>query len=149
MYAHSFLTQVLQSTQKENFDLRNELKKLKLDLNSLQLGQQKKKGRQSDPVPDAVASQDSEIAKYGRKYSLMVCPWIDPIVFHGMDGRPDCDPTSPSRYANEESALEATRAEVYDFIPTKLHAIMGQHSHFLTVVRHLLSILLLLTRASF
>ena len=123
------------------------MKKLQLDLNSLQLSQHKqKKGRQSQTVPDAVASEDLEIAKLGRKYSLMICPWIATTVFQDLNGRPNCDPTSSTRFANEDSMLEGTWAELYDFLPTKLHLIMEQHSHFMNVVRTFVPIILSISK---
>ena len=115
--------------QEENFILRQELKKLKLDLSSHEV-ESKVYSREPSESPSNISDSNAEIAKYGRKYSLMVCPWIDAGVFVGLEGRPDIDPLSEERYTNKESDLAGIIAELYDFVPERLHGLMEGHSRF-------------------
>ena len=79
--------------QEENFILRQELKKLQIEISSREVESRGSSREPSEP-PSIVVDSDSEIAKYGRKYGLMVCPWISVSVFDGLEGRPDIDPMS-------------------------------------------------------
>ena len=75
--------------QSENFELRQELKKLQLKVNSLQVDNRKPRSKGSSRASSenpSEADPEAEIAKCGRKYSLIVCPWIDASVFDGLEG---------------------------------------------------------------
>ena len=74
------------------------------------------------------------IAKFGRKYSVMVCPWIESGVFEGLRGRPDMDPMSKARFKDGIAMLKGTVAELYDFVPKDLHPLMEGHSLFMSTV---------------
>ena len=136
--------------QVENFALRQQLKKLQLQTNSIEIERKRprnssvsvtSKGSEvSDKDLDSVNAvssikmHDSEIAKYGRKYSIMICPWIDVSVFDGLISRPDVDPLSEDRYASKLTMLSGTVAELYDFVPSRLHDYMENHSRFASLV---------------
>ena len=127
--------------QKENYELRNQLKKLQLEYNTLSVGQRKAKrpisssSKGSSDVPESTAQLDNEVAKHGRKYSILVCPWIDANIFHALNSCPNVDYTSEDRFRDEQSMLEGTQAELYNFLPTKLHVMMDHRSHFVPIVR--------------
>ena len=136
--------QTLQEVQAENFSLRNQLKKLKLELSVRDTTEEGKKPRKvsrgSADLPSNIVQFDGDISKYGRKYSLMICPWIDTNVFQNLSGRPDIDPLSEDRFSDNVTMLAGTVAELYDFIPANLHNIMENHSHFMTIASVLLLI---------
>ena len=77
--------------------------------------------------------RSTEVAKHGRKYGLMISPWLNARLFTNLNGRPDID--LRDRYANAESMVEGSIAELYDFIPVSLHEVMEGDPQFASVVR--------------
>lgn len=120
-------------SQLENLRLREELKKLQGQTNSeiAEGGTKKKRAPAAD-----VSSKERDIALLGRKYSLMVGPWILPSALNNLTGAPT-NPSNPeSRFAKRQTWKEDTIAELYEYIPVGLHGIMN-HSYFTSVVSSL------------
>ena len=129
--------------QAENFTLLQQLKKLQLQANTAEI--ERRKPRSSSVSVNSAGSKvldnkvnstnhvstikkhDSDIAKYGQKFSIMICPWIDVSVFDGLNGHPDVDPNTEDRYANKITMLSGMVAELYNFVPTRLHDYMENH----------------------
>ena len=88
-----------------------------------------KQPRRRKGIPKEITAHDKTIKDLGRQYAVMICPWIDPAFF-GHKGRPIADPSSPDRFITKLSQHEASIAELYDFVPQRLHALMENHSHF-------------------
>ena len=77
---------------------------------------------------------DAEVARMGREYSLMICPWMENTVFNNLNGRPNVDLTSDDRYTDKTAIRNGTIAELYDFVPATLHEAMESEKHFATIV---------------
>ena len=120
-------------------DLRGELRKSKKENVVLSENQPKRKLKN---VPPQVSKHDREIMKLGRQYSIMINPWVDLSLFR-QQGRPNVDPLSADRYKNTVSQRDASIAELYDFVPKKLHKLMENHSHLVSeqaaVIIHMLT----------
>jgi len=58
----------------------------------------------------------------------MMEPWVDPAAF----GKPcpDVSPRDLNRYKSDLSIQQGLIAELYEFVPRKLHEMMASHSHF-------------------
>ena len=93
--------------------------------------------RRRKGIPKEITEHDKIIKDLGRQYAVMICPWIDPTHF-GHKGRPAADPTSPDRFKTKLSQYEASIAELYDFVPHRLHALMENHSHFGDLVSYII-----------
>lgn len=78
-------------------------------------------------VPEEIAQHGEQFALLGRKYCVMVEPWIDNIFEKPC---PDIDPFSEERFLSDASKLQGRIAELYDFVPQKFHRIMNNHSFF-------------------
>ena len=90
-----------------------------------------KKGRKSleSSVPRAIADDVGEITLLGKKYSVMVAPWIDIKYFdHAC---PDLDYSNAYvRYANAESRDQGIIAELFDFVPEHLRTALHKVPKF-------------------
>ena len=85
--------------------------------------------RRKKGVPIEITEHDKKIKDLGRQYAIVICPWVD-LSHFGHKGRPVADPSSPDRFKTKLSQHEACIAELYDFVPESLHALMEKHSHF-------------------
>jgi hypothetical protein len=63
-----------------------------------------------------------------KKFSVMEEPWIETAVF--MKARPDDPPTGEARFASDEAYDVSITADLYRFIPEKLHAMLENYSEF-------------------
>lgn len=107
------------------------MRKLQVKNATLQANQPKR--RVKNDVPKQMVPYETEISMLGRKYSHMVEPWITTAALFDRP-RPTLAADSVHRYDSELSIQHGLIAEIYDFIPEKLHRIMANHSYFGTLV---------------
>jgi hypothetical protein len=127
------IKQALKVSQLKLGELDKAMRKLKVQSATL-LANQPKRRQKSKNVPNEIAKHDSEISLLGRKFCIMVDPFLtSTTVFAGP--RPDLAADSVYRYDSDITIEQGLIAEVYDFIPEKFHEMMASHSHFATLVR--------------
>ena len=129
--------QDLAQSQNENFFLRKQVKELKLQLASQAVetkSSARRRKSKSTSLSDDITADDDEISMYARKYSLTISPWPDSAAFDNLCGRPNVDPYCEDRYKTKASMVAANVAELYDFIPARLHKFMEGHSRFSALV---------------
>ena len=63
----------------------------------------------------------------------MISPWVE-MTAVGQKGHPNVDPWDPNCYQNKVIKRDAALAELYDFVPKKLHKLMENHTHFADLV---------------
>jgi hypothetical protein len=116
----------LRDAQIQFGELRAELRKLRLENATLTANQPKR--RSAKKVPPELLKYGEEIAALGRKFGVMMEPWVDPAAFGKP--RPDVSPTDKDRYQSDLSMLQGVVAELYEFVPGRFHEMMERHSYF-------------------
>jgi hypothetical protein len=77
------------------------------------------KGPRQRAVDKAKTLEDEEVKRLGKKYAIMVEPWIDKGVFVP---RPEgIDTADPDSYGSEFSIDQLRAEELYGFVPEKYH----------------------------
>lgn len=85
-------------------------------------------------IHDMLKIHDKEISQLVCKYSHIICPWIDHNLF-GNEGHPDINLNDDDAcYKLAWSALDGNIAELYNFLPSKFHEMVGKYSKFCSVV---------------
>ena len=91
----------------------------------------KVRSRKSDgTVPETLVSHVSAINILGKKFAVMVYPWIKATAFVNLMGRPDAPLTGFLRYQSIEAGDLARTTELYDNIPSKFHHFMQGEPRF-------------------
>ena len=81
-------------------------------------------------VPETLVSHVSAINILGKKFAVMVYPWIKATAFVNLTGRPDTTLTGVLRYQNNEVGELACTTELYDNIPSNFHRLMQGEPRF-------------------
>lgn len=90
--------------------------------------------RRRKELPSALTENDGLISLLGKKFGVMVDPWIESATFQ-LERPEGVRADDPGRYSSPASIKQAKIVEVYEFVPERLHVAMTSHSHFGTLVR--------------
>jgi len=99
-------------------------------------GSKKRRGAKNsgDSVPAELAKLAPEIEALGRKFFVMGEPWVDPQSFQ-LPCPTDVTANGAERFATESCIQEGIIAELYAFVPKRLHQAMQDTSYFSEKVR--------------
>jgi len=97
--------------------------------NSKRTGQ---KNSKTTANTSALGLRAKEIATLAKKYGVMVQPWLDESLLSSPQPS-DMSGMDLSRYQNDSTKHDGLMAELYEFLPNYLHALMP-HSQFVTLV---------------
>ena len=106
--------------------LRTKLHKAQIDLASLRA--EPSRQQQSGGISNMATEYDEEIKLLGRKFGIMEEPWIDRALFKRP--RPVMAATSSKRYGLQLAIQQGIVADLYNFVPEKLHAMMNGYNPF-------------------
>lgn len=87
-----------------------------------QLNSTTRRSRKS--IPKEVSLHGIEITTLGRKYAVLIAPWLDTGI-EDIPQRPAIDYHSERRYVTNVANEQAAKAELFDHIPAPLRKLMG------------------------
>jgi hypothetical protein len=96
---------------------------------TVDLSKKRRSSKTSAPIPQEFVMHIPTIELLGRKFWVMGEPWVDPDCF-GVPCPTDITPDSPQRYATPQSTKQGVIAELYAFVPRKLHKMMQDAPFF-------------------
>jgi hypothetical protein len=116
--------------------LQRQLKDLQLQNGSLSVDLSKKRrtSKTLGSIPQELVKYIPDIELLGRKFWVMGEPWVDIDCFR-VPRPTDITPTSLERYATSESIKQGVIAELFAFVPRKLHKMMEESPFFCDRVR--------------
>lgn len=118
--------------QLSDYQLNN--KELRIENATLSAAIPKKvKKAKMKAVPAEFLAESTVIEDVARMFTMMATPWTVKGDF--TVPRPvDLDPFKPERYATKASAKLAVAAELFHYVPPKLHDMMENTDFFFTAV---------------
>jgi hypothetical protein len=124
------LCQALAESQLQNERLIKAYHELYVKYRGLLVSQPK--GAKRRIVDNIKATEDKEVKLLGKKYAIMVEPWIDPELFAP---RPEgVNISDPDNYKSELFIGPMRAEELYDFVPEKFHDAIESRETFRTMV---------------
>ncbi|KAK7677043.1 hypothetical protein QCA50_020008 [Cerrena zonata] len=108
------------------FKMRGIVRELQMRCRELevQLGSTR---RPHKSVPKDVQLHGLDITILGRKYCVLIAPWLDTTI-EVISQRPPIDYHSQHRYVSDATNQQAAKAELFDHIPPNLHKLMGYNA---------------------
>lgn len=94
------------------------------------------RSRKSDAaVPEVLLPHVDAINILGKKFAVMVYPWLKASAFVNLTGRPAIISHGSLRYRNAENIELALTADLYDNVPSVFHHLMQCEPKFGDMVR--------------
>lgn len=121
------IQQALKAVQLENGALRKKVRELKRK-NAVFLASQPKRARNVMPTNPEIAQYRDEVSRLGKKFGVMHELFITETEFNVPC--PAMKPDDPERYKNQGTMRDGIIAEVFAFVPSRLHALMENHHWF-------------------
>jgi hypothetical protein len=101
---------------------------------SVDLSKKRRTSKTLGSIPQELVKYIPDIELLGRKFWVMGEPWVDIDCFR-VPRPTDITPTSLERYATSESIKQGVIAELFAFVPRKLHKMMEESPFFCDRVR--------------
>lgn len=115
--------------------LRVTMKELKVENATLSASATKKsRTAKSGPVPAALLRDSKAIEDVARMFTVLGAPWTVNTDFQ-VPCPVDLNPFKPERYATRVSSKLGVAAELFHFVPPRMHGIMENTDFFRDTVR--------------